>query len=404
MFGGDVGSQLFQFAVEEWDGQCRRHWRFPSDHLPVGCVLLGAETPLRVVSWNILNSKFNVENLVGQGMDGSLPHQLYHRTEDCTSMGPPRLLTRRDALVLLTLERFLRPDSPQHAEVVALQECAPEVLQALRPLLKRWGYREAKPPKAKHSDDSVVLYDTAQLVLVGSSYDTDVFSDSRKGFLVATFARPGLNSSITADGVVDRLRIVAGKIPGAPPKPPALLSSALEEWATFATRIAGTAAPPVSGVASAQPPRSVVTLYLGDFNFQESEIGAALLQASGGTPWLRRADLEADARRLYATNITPMGDAAARLGGALVPKRIDHILEAGGADACASAGALLLEPDELLPGCVSVRVQWTTAHCARATGSRRLLHCCTPRLAPEPRPAPLSLALVTRDSALRSLP
>eukprot|EP01051_Picozoa_sp_SAG22_P023138 SAG22_NODE_5835_length_945_cov_1.947991_2_plen_114_part_01 len=90
-----------------------------------------------MVSWNILNSAFNIDNLAGQGLAGSLPYTLYKQTEEDKAAGLTGRrgrdagLTQRDALVLLTLERWLQP-GPQQAAVIALQECSESLLAQLQ--------------------------------------------------------------------------------------------------------------------------------------------------------------------------------------------------------------------------------------------------------------------------------
>ena len=92
-----------------WRGCVAAHWRIPSDHLPVGCVLEGgpdcALAGLRVVSWNVLNTRFDQSNLDGQGLRHSRPWRLYRPTRACVAMGDN--LSERDALVLRTLEVWL---------------------------------------------------------------------------------------------------------------------------------------------------------------------------------------------------------------------------------------------------------------------------------------------------------
>eukprot|EP00656_Telonema_subtile_P017400 TRINITY_DN19333_c0_g1_i1.p1 TRINITY_DN19333_c0_g1~~TRINITY_DN19333_c0_g1_i1.p1 ORF type:complete len:133 (+),score=34.39 TRINITY_DN19333_c0_g1_i1:95-493(+) len=111
------------------NGQLGAHWRFPSDHLPVGCV---TEDGLRMVSFNLLNSRFLISNLEGCGLKGSLPWTQY------TARGV-RKVKLRDCMVLLTLDALMA-QGPHRASILALQECSKLVLSAIAPRMKHWGF------------------------------------------------------------------------------------------------------------------------------------------------------------------------------------------------------------------------------------------------------------------------
>eukprot|EP00617_Octactis_speculum_P018156 CAMPEP_0185764132 /NCGR_PEP_ID=MMETSP1174-20130828/23047_1 /TAXON_ID=35687 /ORGANISM="Dictyocha speculum, Strain CCMP1381" /LENGTH=267 /DNA_ID=CAMNT_0028446523 /DNA_START=17 /DNA_END=817 /DNA_ORIENTATION=+ len=256
------------------------YWRIPSDHIPVGCKLNSRAGPslagLRVVSWNVLNSRFSLNNLASQGMSGSLPYMEYDPTLESTVMGNG--LSRRDALVLVTLHALLSPGLHQ-ASVLALQECTIALLDALQPILDETGW-EICP--AKHSDDTVLLYRSTVLDLEAYELHNDVFK-SRKMLLVATLVPKG------GEG---RLRVVACKIKGTPPPFPnqagLWIGPALLEWAKFMGELCPDntefeheqkSAPSVSLLPSPLPTELVgtTTVCVSDFNFLASEVVQACL-------------------------------------------------------------------------------------------------------------------------------
>ena len=77
----EADSSTFVCAKKFWEEETRRElgsfWRFPSDHLPVGCEF--KQDKLRVVSWNVLHYGFSDRNIAGQGMTGSLPFEQYRQ-------------------------------------------------------------------------------------------------------------------------------------------------------------------------------------------------------------------------------------------------------------------------------------------------------------------------------------
>ena len=118
-------------------------WQFPSDHLPVGSLL---EDGLRVVSWNVMDSRYTklVEN---QGLVGSML-----TVQDVkTGVGT---LTWRDATVLHTLLSWMTPH-PQPVAVIALQECSQDFLAVLDVKLR---YGPFKRADTADRGDAVLLY------------------------------------------------------------------------------------------------------------------------------------------------------------------------------------------------------------------------------------------------------
>jgi tartrate dehydratase beta subunit/fumarate hydratase class I family protein len=352
--------------------------------------------PLRLVSWNVLNSRFRIGNIEGQGLRDSLPWLLYARPSGLPGKKGKKI-SQRDVLVLVTIERLLRPGA-QQATVLALQECSKEVLHYLQPALRLHGF--AVVPTDEHIDDGVVLYHTSSLSLTGVVVETGVFSGPRgpvldppaakrtnKLMVVATFARADVglplvdggcvvnsgtntgacststattttattatttSTNSTTTGIVNYLRVVAGKIPGRPTGP------APAEWARFAV-----------GLESPSP-ASTLTLYAGDFNFLESEIMQHLAAAGNNsrimfvrtmganqateappTPPTAAAAAAARAANSYNTNINPVDVPGDFGGGGMMPKRIDHLMQAGAGYCCSAAGCMLLEAEAVVAG------------------------------------------------------
>ena len=222
----------------------------------------------------------------------------------------PRLM-HRDATVLLTLLELMS----HSVSVLALQECSRDFLAILKTKMLGGHYR-AVPGSG---GDAVLLYHTELLQLTNHTLhagSTSAFSGKRgvgKG-------KPILEAIFTTE-TGSTLRVVGGKIAGDPTGPH------LGEYARFVARLRK---------------RKGLTILLGDFNFLENEVmtemqraGAQAVPAASAVPGAR-----------YPTNVQPITDVPDGFGGGpLAPKRIDHILVLGRADACR-----LLEPDSLLPG------------------------------------------------------
>lgn len=276
--------------------------------------------------------------------------------------GPP-MGSKRDALVLVTLERLIRP-GPHQAAVVALQEVTPGLIAALEPLLESESWAAGPGVYSsrrhgfdnQHHQDTVLLYRTAALTLESVELHGDVFSDGKKLVVdtlvpaparaaqLAVAGRAACVSEDRAAGTIGKVRVVAGKIKGTPPVKPTKdglwISRAVREWAGFMATLC-----PETGRNQAHA--GTVTVCLGDFNFLEPEVLEVCRQASAALAPCPHA-AAADA---YPTNPNPAPWRPSERGfhgPAFGPKHIDHVL----VDSASAATGLiqLLAPDRLLPG------------------------------------------------------
>lgn len=314
-------------------------WRFPSDHLPVGCYCgISEEAQFRVVSWNVMSSRFPISNLEGQGLQGSLCWLQYKRN------GHGSNCKLRDCVVLVTLSGLLK-GGPHQADVVCLQEFTRHVLKKLKPLLSESGWAIVGED---HFDDSLIMYRQKTLRLLHHEI-VKPFSILGRGsgtraLRLASFC------SVERDG--DVFRVVSGKIPGNPS------GIHLAEAASWYTELD----PPQGGGP---------TLFLGDFNFLGEEVEKALSDAgsvggNGGASLLSSDDGSV----CYVTNMSPELVPPGFGGGPLAPKRIDHIV-ASGRHHCKDLS--LIPAAQLLPG-IENEVQV-------------LLHSARPHSSLPPRPS-----------------
>lgn len=289
-------------------------WRFPSDHLPVGCeISMVSERNFRLVSWNVMSSRFPISNLEGQGLKGSLCWEQYKRK------GHGSNCKLRDCVVLSTLAAFIQ-EGPAQADVLCLQEMTRHVLKKLRPLLIGCGWGIVGE---EHFDDAVILHRRGALRLLNDGVVTP-FSTLGRGSGTRALR---LASFCTMEGG-ECFRVVSGKIPGNPS------GIHLTEAAHC---FVGLPALPEGGA----------TLFLGDFNFLGEEITTALKQAGavvGTGPALVSSD---DASTFYATNMSPALVPPGFGGGPWAPKRIDHVIASGLGK---SDHLRLLPAAQLLPG------------------------------------------------------
>ena len=272
----------------------RDHWRFPSDHLPVGCSL-GNGGPT-IVSWNVMSSRYPISNLEGQGLKGALCWEQYKRK------GHGANVTLRDCVVLRVLASWIVEGNPWSADVLALQECTQHVLKKLTPLLDDHAWAVAGK---EHFDDALILYNTKRLELEGTPQHVVPSSVIGRGS-----ATRALRIALFRDKDSDaglRFRVIAGKIPGNP------TGEHLKEWARY--------------VASIDGGDGIPLFLLGDFNFLEKEVLEAVLDRHTGSLDARPRPLGPREHR-YETNMSPQVVPDGFGGGPLAPKRIDHIFYA----------------------------------------------------------------------------
>lgn len=263
----------------------------------------------------------------------------------------PPIGSKRDALVLVTLELLIRPGAHQ-AAVLVLQEATPGLLAALEPLLESEGWAvgpgvyssQQNGGSTSHNQDTVLLYRTAALKLESIELHDDVFSDGKK-LVAATLVPIGAAcaGSERAAETTRKVRVVACKIKGTPPVKPTKdglwISRAVKEWASFMARCCP--------VGATHADADVMTVCMGDFNFLEPEVLDACRQAGVAlAPCPHAAATDA-----YPTNPNP---APLRLsergfhGPAFGPKRIDHVLV--DVPSATTGQIALLPPDHLIPG------------------------------------------------------
>jgi len=299
--------------ITDSKGRLKHLWRFPSDHLPVGCqcnVGPSSSEAVVVVSWNLMSSRFPISNLVSQGLKGSLPYEQYKKK------GHGANVSLRDCTVLKILSTWILKGSYK-ADVLALQECSKHVLKKLTPLLKMegWGIVD----EHRHFPDAIVLYDKKRLGLVRSRV-TMPFSLEGRAIRWATF-------KFEDGGVCNDFTVANGKIPGNPN------GQHLEEWARHISKMqcaetnddeSQSRLTSQSQVTEPNRRAKFSTLFLGDFNFTEREVREALSDA----PKMEFLPcfVKAKAGEAYVTNMTPEVVPDGFGGGPFASKRIDHIM------------------------------------------------------------------------------
>jgi len=251
------------------------------------------------------------------------------------AIGRSELLRLRDLTVARTIESIIY--GPSHASVLALQECSYAVRGELVSMLREHGWKESTP--CAHHDDAVVLYDAKKLDLIGA----ELFPMGAMVFCIACFQRR------TGPQSGEPIRVVAGKIKGALGDPRWTTAPFLNDFARFVRQ----------RYWDAVGTQGSHTFFLGDFNFEQLDITAALTAAGVEGVGFVTSTNESE----YPTNVNPdnFPEWYPINPGPLRPKRIDHILEAQ-----VHSGCQMLLPDELLPGMVGVvkLLHWSGSLCA----------------------------------------
>jgi hypothetical protein len=262
----------FESAKQRWmeTRQLGALWRFPSDHLPVGCTF--TEDGLRVVSWNVLDYSFRITNIEGQGLIDSLPYSQYReigllppwaspeerkKAQELADAGEDSQFPyMRDLMVLRTLDALMQ-NSTRRVHVFALQECSQELHGLIMCLCREHGYANAdlENSNQRHGNDTVVLYDQARLRLMtpfdklsgGVTMVSNIFAG--KDGTPKTETKHGKKMKVVRWERVDArgevcgppLCVVAGKVPGDNKVDPNL-----SDWACFVQKfIVGESGQPV---------------------------------------------------------------------------------------------------------------------------------------------------------------
>ncbi len=272
----------------QYVGELQESWTFPSDHLPIGMSTEG----LNVASWNVMNTAYmNWVEMNSQGLKRSA------LTQENIIINESGLTVRDRHNVDLILEMLFQPGKPQ--AVLSLQECSiaflEELEERLPPQFKVIREREGFP-----KDQNALIYDRSVLDLLKNSTVVGVYSEDSRPFQDILFDR------IDGKGP---LRILNAHVPGDPNGP------ARYEFAEYLAKTEN---------------KAILTIAMGDMNFNELEMQDALQEAYRGkrphytllTP--------------YCTNINP---------NSFVSKAIDHFLINRPAES-----STISQPDELLPG------------------------------------------------------
>ncbi len=216
-------------------GELQERWKFPSDHLPIGMTVDG----LHFASWNVLNSEYMswIEKNT-QGLSRSLIMQ-EHIYIDGTG------LTIRDLHVIENIKSMLtHPTHPR--SVISLQECSQAFIEELQKQLPE-EYGIVLSSETPLKDQNIAIYDKRVLELDSFQIQKNIFSlQPDRTVMNLCF--------VQKEGAGQKIRVINAHLPGEPGNP------APEEFAAYA--------------ASLSSP-DVITIAMGDMNFNEVEMGNA---------------------------------------------------------------------------------------------------------------------------------
>ncbi|MCB1110618.1 MAG: HD domain-containing protein [Chlamydiia bacterium] len=214
-------------------------WQFPSDHLPVGARV----DDMEIASWNVLNTCYLswVTEKDTQGLNGSLITTANQVVNLETG------LTERDRLVIdRILGMIQHPTHPK--QLISLQECSPEFLEALSEALPDFmniAYSSEKPfPR----NQDVVIYDSRVLTLKSQNCDFPYHLSGPE--------RP-VQNLLFAKGE-QTYRVINGHLPGDPSLP------GRQDFAAYVNQQSDD-----------------VVIAMGDMNFTREEMHNAFLEQGG---------------------------------------------------------------------------------------------------------------------------
>lgn len=271
-------------------------WRFPSDHLPIGCIVNGKN----IVSWNVMNDKYMewVTEKDSQGLNGSLITEL-----DKPVIGKPGF-TQRDLVVLEDILLMLQiPGSPKH--VLALQEVSePLILELVVALPENYQIILQSGPFVDRSqcilDQNIAIIDTDAF-----EYIPDLSRPQYSGvFSGDQSSRHIMDIIFEAKDTKEKFRIVNAHVPGDPSIP------SRDEFARHVTH------PDLGSEDLNEVRKHCITVALGDMNFDEIKMQRAFDIAGAGheDPLFVRVSP-------YRTNVGGNFDVE---GDELCAKAIDH--------------------------------------------------------------------------------
>ncbi|MCH9630856.1 MAG: hypothetical protein S4CHLAM37_08620 [Chlamydiia bacterium] len=271
-------------------------WRFPSDHLPIGCTVNGKN----IVSWNVMNTKYMswVTERDSQGLNGSLITELNRPIE-----GKPGF-TQRDFAILEDILSMLQSlKTPKH--ILALQEVSGPLIQELASALPE-NYQIILPSGNLEEgqylapDQNIIIIDTAVFEYVPALSRPlcyGVFSGDMG-------TRHVMDVILKVHGEDETFRIVNAHIPGDP---------SLPSRGEFADHVVN---PKLAGEGLNEARKHCVTVALGDMNFDEVNMEKAFDIAEVGhdEPLFIRVSP-------YRTNVGANFDVE---GDPLCAKAVDH--------------------------------------------------------------------------------
>jgi endonuclease/exonuclease/phosphatase family metal-dependent hydrolase len=249
LFGSFQAAALASQGVHV--GQLQEKWQFPSDHLPIGMSL--DET--HYASWNVLDTAY-INWVIEKDSQGLKRSMVGDENRAVDSSG---LTVRDQHVVTLILEMLQHPTHPKH--LLALQECGD-------PFLKELTQRLPSRFTLLSIDGNGVVVDQDHFEILDSTRITHIFSDEpKRSFQQLTLQRKDSK---------EKVRIINAHLPGDPLKP------ARFEFARYLAQIDNP---------------DLLTISMGDMNFNETEMRDALNQAFTRRPPTIYSP--------YRTNISP---------------------------------------------------------------------------------------------------
>jgi hypothetical protein len=209
-------------------GELQDHWKFPSDHLPIGATIDG----LRIASWNVLNALFiDWIERNGQGLSRS---EIMQDNVLVNEEG----LTLRDQKAIDKILEMLR----KGRDLIALQECGQPFVKELKSRLpKDYSIQLRSSPFAM--DQEAIVYDTRLLTVDLTQAAAGIYTGHPRRLLMdVVFKRLDTGKTI---------RIINAHVPGEPQGP------AHYEFARYVIACEGPC------------------IAMGDFNFDEFEMREA---------------------------------------------------------------------------------------------------------------------------------
>lgn len=245
-------------------GELQEKWKFPSDHLPIGLTI----DNLHLVSWNVLNTQ-HIHWVIEKDSQGLRRSMI---GDEHVFIEGSQLTLRDKHITDLILQMIAHPTHPR--SILALQECGKPFLEDLRNKLPSYFDILA-------SGELAFLVDNRIFEIVSNQETFNLFESEPQLAIQDITLRQFKNGKL--------FRLINAHLPGDPAKP------APSEFAHY--------------LANSFDP-SLTTIAMGDMNFNEVEIGAALDNAFDNSPPYSLLSP-------YCTNISPR---------VFISKAIDHFL------------------------------------------------------------------------------